>query len=421
MLQARSMGDHRKTIPVNIQKRLTKFFVSNLPDRCSGNDIAGVVRVHAEIYDIYVARKRDKMGNRFGFVSLLDVKNTGDMEKTLSNIRMGEFKLNFNVARFTLEDGEINNRHTEMGRPKAPTSDGGNAPIRKEAAWNVFTGQTSFKDVCVGKKDDTKEEKVIVLPNEFHAHDHVLGKAVTVRLVDFKSLKVVGDVVNEMITGGGVVQYMGGMCVIVSFHSGKEAEQFIILAKEKRDFFSSVGMWVGQSLPFERIAWLRIQGIPLHLLDNEVINRIGEYFGKVIQVGQHDCWDSDLSYDYIGVLIDDGKRVQEEIILQWKGRKYRVWVAEDVGDWEPDFLMKTRMEEPVPTHRSSSSPANSPVNSKLTMNKEGADLVEGDKEGCIFCQNNSKSNILSNSGRDVNDIPIGTNIRMDNPFLMMLT
>ncbi|KAM0019885.1 putative RNA-binding domain superfamily [Helianthus debilis subsp. tardiflorus] len=309
------MGDCRKTIPVNIQKRLTKFFVSNLLGRCSGNDLAGVVRDHAEIYDIYIARKRDKMGNRFGFVSLLDVKNTGDMEKDLSNTRLGEFKLKFNVARFILEEGEISNRQTEMGIPKVSTGDVGDPVMKKETSWNAFAGQASFKNVCMGKKDDTKREKMIMLPDEFLAHDHVMGKAAVVRMVDFKALKVVGDLIKEMTSGDGVIQYMGGMSVIVSFPSGKDAEQFITLAKEKRDIFSSVGMWVGQSLPFERIAWLRIHGIPLHLLDNDVINRVGECFGKLIQVGQHDCWDSNLSYDYIGVLIDEGKRIHEAIVL----------------------------------------------------------------------------------------------------------
>ncbi|MFS7976089.1 hypothetical protein Hanom_Chr10g00888361 [Helianthus anomalus] len=85
------------------------------------------------------------MGNRFGFVSLMDVKNTGDMEK----------------------DGEISNRQAETGRPKASNSDVGVSGIRKEVNWNVFAGQASFKDICMGKKDVTRDEKVIVIPNEF--------------------------------------------------------------------------------------------------------------------------------------------------------------------------------------------------------------------------------------------------------------
>ncbi|MFS7975988.1 putative nucleotide-binding alpha-beta plait domain superfamily, RNA-binding domain superfamily [Helianthus anomalus] len=142
------MGDHRKTIPVNIQRRLTKFFVSNLLDRCSGNDIAGVVRRHAEIHDIYIARQKDKKGNRFGFVSLLDVKNTREFVKTLSDIMMGEYKLSFNVARFTLEEGEIRGRQTERPVLKMMTGAAGVSSGVKEVNGSTFVGIGRLRRRC---------------------------------------------------------------------------------------------------------------------------------------------------------------------------------------------------------------------------------------------------------------------------------
>ena len=104
------MERRRKPIPENIQRRFTKFFISNLPDRCSGSDLAGFVRELGNIFDIYIARKRDRFGNRFGFISMLDVKNSVDLANALSSIRMGDYRLKCNVARFTLEDGEINEK-----------------------------------------------------------------------------------------------------------------------------------------------------------------------------------------------------------------------------------------------------------------------------------------------------------------------
>ena len=106
------MGSRRKPIPVEITARITKFFVSNLSDRCSGADLAKEVRNFGTIFDIYVPRKRNKEGKRFAFVSLLDVKDRREMEKVLSSIRLGEFKLNVNVARFVLEEGEVNEQRS---------------------------------------------------------------------------------------------------------------------------------------------------------------------------------------------------------------------------------------------------------------------------------------------------------------------
>ncbi|MFS7934066.1 hypothetical protein Hanom_Chr05g00387141 [Helianthus anomalus] len=80
--------------------------------------------------------------------------------------------------------------------------------------------------------------------------------------------------------------------------------------------------------------------------------------------------------------------------------------------------MKTRMEEPVPTHRSSSPPENSPSSSNLVMDKEGAHSVEGIKEGCIFGQNRDIDiNEVSISDGEVSDIPVRINIGMDTPVV----
>ncbi|MFS8018912.1 hypothetical protein Hanom_Chr15g01397671 [Helianthus anomalus] len=46
----------------------------------------------------------------------------------------------------------------------------------------------------------------------------------------------------------------------------------------------------------------------------------------------------DLSFEYVGVLIGNDKRVAEEVIIQWQGNHFPVWVMEDVDDRLPEFL-----------------------------------------------------------------------------------
>ncbi|KAF5765351.1 hypothetical protein HanXRQr2_Chr15g0702771 [Helianthus annuus] len=239
----------------------------------------------------------------------------------------------------------------------------------------------SFKDAILGRSMEEKGEKVIVINDDFKAYEHVSGKAVIVRMANFNALKEASETIKGMMLGEGVVQYVGGMFILVAFKCGEDVERFSLLSKERKDIFQSVEKWVGQSLPFERIAWLRIQGIPIHLLDNSVINRIGETFGKVVQVGQHEVWDSDLSYDYVGVLVAEGKRIQEEVVVQWKGRRYRVWVAEEVGDWEPDFLVKDRGVEVTPVNRPQSPSSEKHSSSESAGSMEGPSFSGGVMEG----------------------------------------
>ncbi|MFS7923165.1 hypothetical protein Hanom_Chr03g00257461 [Helianthus anomalus] len=51
-------------------------------------------------------------------------------------------------------------------------------------------------------------------------------------------------------------------------------------------WFNSVDIWKGQSVAFERIAWLNIHGVPLHLSGNEIFDSVGRCFGKVIHTSQ---------------------------------------------------------------------------------------------------------------------------------------
>ncbi|KAJ0786270.1 putative RNA recognition motif domain, nucleotide-binding alpha-beta plait domain superfamily [Helianthus annuus] len=323
--------ESRKPIPEHIQRRILKVFVTNLPEGCSGNDLALHVRPFGNIFDLYIARKRDKGGNRFGFISLLDVKDKDDLLRDLRTIRMGDYKLWFNVARFVLEEGEINNHRVEKPYKAEP---------RKEVHCNVEVNSTevgakSFKDMLVGRS--------ITVVNDGVRFGSVHGLAVVARLVDFSVLKSIKILLKELSFKEERIQYIGGLDLLITFSDHESAVKFKKVASTCKDKFAFAEIWEGQVLGFERIAWLKIQGIPLHVLSNEVVDLVGGLFGKVVHKATRTDIDVDLSYEYVGVLAGDGKRITEEITLNWKDRKFRVWVTEDNKDWFPEFIEPSDM------------------------------------------------------------------------------
>ncbi|KAM0042515.1 hypothetical protein Hdeb2414_s0010g00330721 [Helianthus debilis subsp. tardiflorus] len=102
---------------------------------------------------------------------------------------------------------------------------------------------------------------------------------------------------------------------------------------------------MGQSLPFERIAWLKVIGVLIHLAVDEVYNSIAGRFGKVIHASQRSSEDCDLSVNCIGVLVGDGVRIVELITLKWKDKMFKVWVEEELADWIPDCLEPAESSE----------------------------------------------------------------------------
>ncbi|KAJ0532450.1 putative RNA recognition motif domain, nucleotide-binding alpha-beta plait domain superfamily [Helianthus annuus] len=96
--QERRSGDHRK---------ITKFYVSNHPTGCTPWELSSFLGVFGEIVGTYIARKTDKEGNRFGFMSFKDMRNIADLERNLLNVKMGGNKLKINIARFAVENADF--------------------------------------------------------------------------------------------------------------------------------------------------------------------------------------------------------------------------------------------------------------------------------------------------------------------------
>ncbi|KAK9050787.1 hypothetical protein SSX86_030244 [Deinandra increscens subsp. villosa] len=321
------MENRRKPIPEAIQRRITKIFVTNLPEGCSGADLASNVRVFGQIFDLYIARKRDKGGNRFGFISMLDVKDCSELLKSLRNIRLGNNKLWFNVARFVLEDGEVNMQRDEPTVKKA-----GNAMPKDgmtQQGSKFDSGEMTFKDMLVGK--------TISIDDKVNGLSGLHERAIVGRMIDVEAMKRIYLFLHEICPGFGTVQYLGGLDLLISFDDPDMAALVFEAAKSDTTWFSSVCLWKGQSLSFERLAWLKVKGIPLHLFTNEVLNLVGGMFGRVVYKASKLESDPDLSFDYVGILVGDGKKLSEEVILEWKSRKFRVWINEELGDWIPEF------------------------------------------------------------------------------------
>ncbi|KAF5769642.1 hypothetical protein HanRHA438_Chr14g0661361 [Helianthus annuus] len=185
--------------------------------------------------------------------------------------------------------------------------------------------------------------KSITVDNNANGFRSLHGLAVVVRMVDFQCLKSIKVIVKEMSFQAIRFQYIGGLDLLITFSNVEWAIKFKVDALALKDKFSMVTTWEGQVLGFERLAWLKIQGIPLHVLSNEVIDSVGGLFGRIVHKATRSENDVDLSYEYVGVLVGDGKRISEEIMLNWKDRKFRVWVSEDSDDWEPEFWEPTEM------------------------------------------------------------------------------
>ncbi|KAJ0686887.1 putative RNA recognition motif domain, nucleotide-binding alpha-beta plait domain superfamily [Helianthus annuus] len=367
---------------------LLKFFVSNLPDRCSSVEVGEFFSVFGNVARVYVAKKRDKNGNNFGFVTFKGVKDVKDLEGRMKGIKMGSFKLQVNLARFAAENSGVSS---------APVG-GTGLPLRSDSgAWgqgkvDSLRDGRSYSDVLGKNKgkgsstsvrdggfDGVPVVRSVVVPDMISAFKDLSGLAVIGRtvnletLVDFDKLLRIAKVVFTRI------QYLGGLFIMISFPDEPEMKRFLDGRSVWGPWFDKLEPWVGQSLPLERVAWLKLYGIPLNLLDADVFMQVGELFGKVLFVPKDADDDLDLSVVKIGVLVGEAKRCNDSVSLRWKSKVFRIWVEEELDDWVPDCLEFEVNDRTNSESSLVSSPVVAPVFSGDVV-VDGSQNMEGQEE-----------------------------------------
>ncbi|KAJ0795042.1 putative RNA recognition motif domain, nucleotide-binding alpha-beta plait domain superfamily [Helianthus annuus] len=346
-----------------------KFYISNLPPGCRPWDVADFVRVYGEVSGMYIARKRDKAGNRFGFLSFKNVKDAIILEKALNGLKMGGYKLSVNIARFANENIGIWKVDGRPGQHQAGFRDGVDCPNKMEGARKdqgpavnpkgkdkLFTKEgKSFKDIlapteksipeCSRRSGSQDSLRVIEVHKETSAFFAFQERAVIGRSVNAKMLAELNVLLASSGFGNAKVYYAGGLYVLIVFPEDYEALEFVNNGSCWESWFSSLDMWVGQSLPFERIAWLKFVGVLVHLAENKVFDNMAEYYGKVVYASHLSPEVRDLSVNRVGVLVDYGEPIVDSVFLSWQGRKYKVWISEEQREWVPDCIAEDDSKE----------------------------------------------------------------------------
>ncbi|KAJ0922777.1 hypothetical protein HanPSC8_Chr05g0207751 [Helianthus annuus] len=142
------------------------------------------------------------------------------------------------------------------------------------------------------------------------------------------------------------MKYLGGLKVLLCFKNPEEAEDFRLgKVNVWEAWFSRLYAWDGIPPIFERVAWVKILGLPLPLWDRHVINKIDKRCGRLLVKSEADKNDGNMAEDCLAILVQSGNRISSEFILSRKEQKIKVWVEEISGQWCPSFLEKVVDEE----------------------------------------------------------------------------
>ncbi|KAJ0811773.1 putative RNA-binding domain superfamily [Helianthus annuus] len=284
----------------------------------------------------YVAKKKDKAGRIFGFVRYRNVEDVGLLEGNLKNIMVEGRRLVVNLAKYDIFGHKVEVATSINHLRSAPVGSGlpdlvsGFPPLHQNCGSN--------RPCLNALNGPWAKQRSVSVPPDTIAFSERYESSLVGSVIDFNTLCNIHTSIADAGFHGLGIKYLGGFVVLLTFPNSNEACVFLNKNDLWKFWFSSLDQWCGQSLPFERVAWIRVLGVPAHLWDRSVINSIGNQFGKVIQGSQISWGDNNWSQECIGILVGDGRQIKEELELTWRDNSYRVWIIEEPGEWIPDCL-----------------------------------------------------------------------------------
>ncbi|CAH1415632.1 unnamed protein product [Lactuca virosa] len=112
------------------------------------------------------------------------------------------------------------------------------------------------------------------------------------------------------------MKYFGGLMAGIRFQSPSDVEEFL----SKKNYW---GIWFkdfkeGNTMEgvFDRIAWLKIVGLPVNLWNEETLSRIANEFDKVIEPVEILPSIQDLSLGNIYNLTENKKKINDELLVE---------------------------------------------------------------------------------------------------------
>ena len=113
------------------------FFFSNFPHGLGEKDMIKVFQKWARVKDVFISRRLNKWGKRFGFVRFFVVRDERSLERDLDQIYIGSRKLYVNIPKY---------RRYQYGPKKE----------ERRASWELPRERQ-----VIARKSDTKEDEIV--------------------------------------------------------------------------------------------------------------------------------------------------------------------------------------------------------------------------------------------------------------------
>ncbi|GKV33388.1 hypothetical protein SLEP1_g41905 [Rubroshorea leprosula] len=371
----------KRWIPGVDQKLLGQiktFFFYNFLENCEEKDLWYSFQRYGKVLDVYLPKKRDKWGKRYGFLRLLGVQNDNQMVRRHNDIWFGSYKLRVKMAK-ERSNGRVKEVDTggrkqhRVDRLVQPGQSYAQAVKGKEQKSQhlLIHGRTMERD----ERDFTHQKKTPIQARQQKRKEEVascdtintkkrmvenLDLETQEEIMEFipeqselqwlegsmvvivKSLTIINDIQQRIDVEGGLITLapLGGRRVLLT-----EKEPGFLLESMKLNkevlalWFEDIQSWDKEVQERSRMVWLRIFGIPLKAWSDRCFMMIEKSVGEVIKIPEDTKMKSILCDGRMLVICSADHKISKRIKLKVEEKLYEILVEEEEWRSNPDWWL----------------------------------------------------------------------------------
>jgi hypothetical protein len=329
-----------------VDKTSTSFFVTNFPEDLVWGDLWKLFAKFGSVCDVFIPKKVDKWGRRFGFVKFKEVKEfeVELLSKKLEDVWWDKFKLKINRARFgkgeEKEGSTAGNSHTQRLLPENNRRVGDDLSFKSLLLGQVKNSDdaVAVKEGMAGDGDGGRKKKRVLsigelVPLEIPIQDQTMSLLKQSMVGLFKETMDFQTFHDRLIMEGQhevKATYMGGSMVLLQCSSEGELSEVLKFNKQWWDnCFRKIIPWRPNLLSECRETWIQIFGIPLHAWEEYTFKMVAGRFGVFLDFDEATV--SKQRLDLARVKLRSVRRGLIDTVLQLKveGELFDVWVVEE--------------------------------------------------------------------------------------------
>jgi len=317
---------------------VTTFFFSHFLVNYGERELWKIFQRWGRLHEVFISRKLNRWGNRFGFVRFYDVRNVGRLEKELDFIRIGNMKLHVNVPRYmkvNVSEGD----NVGKQNPKAKVQQQAQGMIK-----SVWREKEGGKQKSLGRVKSRNGDEV---ESAWKGQSFLAQTVEPEWLVDswvgtmkiYRSMEALRELMMQAGLGSIKTRFLGDKDVLLTRQDGMKLKDIATANSDvMAEIFEFLQPWTADNPRGIKVVWIRCYGLPLNLWTMDCFSHIANNVGTLLEVDEATLEWERLEYARLKVRIQVSDKADLSKRMKINDMVYLVTFIEEVVEIERSFF-----------------------------------------------------------------------------------